>query len=59
MSFARSIGKLLSDGGSIQMYDDYFKHLDAVTLDSLKQTAKKYLQSNQTMDAWLLPIKKD
>ncbi|HAG53179.1 MAG TPA: hypothetical protein DCL21_05275, partial [Alphaproteobacteria bacterium] len=55
MAFARSMGKFLSAGGSIEQYDAFFNKIDAVTLDSLKQTAKKYLQSDQVLDAWLVP----
>lgn len=58
IAFARSLGKFISAGGTIEQYDQFFTNIDSVTQESLKATAKKYLQSNQYMDAWLTPAPK-
>lgn len=55
ISFARSLGKFLNSGGTVEQYDMFFTGIDSVTLETLKDTAKKYLQTKQYMDAWLLP----
>lgn len=55
MSYSRLIGKILTVGATIEMYDSYFHSINDVTLESLKQTANKYLHSDQYMNAWLMP----
>mgnify|MGYP000273776602 CR=1 FL=1 len=59
MAFARMMGKFLSAGGKIEDYDDLFIKLDEVSIESIKSTAKKFLSSDQVLDAWLLPESKD
>tara|TARA_Y100001960_G_scaffold313821_1_gene377269 strand:+ start:1186 stop:2520 length:1335 start_codon:yes stop_codon:yes gene_type:complete len=58
IAYARSIGQFLSAGGTVEQFDTFFNGIDHVTIKSLKQTAKRYLQSDQYMNAWLVPAKK-
>lgn len=57
IAYARSIGKFLSAGGTVEEYDQFFTGIDLVSIESIKETAKKYLQGKQVLNAWLTPVK--